>query len=181
MPRADDRRRLDLLSNSARIPLTHETTTLYYNNNETDPIRRLGVATMENSHFSRAIALSMVRTERIRVAIYSAALVITWLYRATDLEIAATAAQVVFSEQVVSRWLRLEWLRSRCDGAYDALYSLFQTMPARPTLHIRVLEHFSYYETSKANAGITLSEKLFARLNDALSREWEEIKTTLGL
>ena len=80
-PRAEDQRRLDLLSNAHGIPLTHEQTTGYYNNDQTDPLKRLGVAVMENSHFSRAIALEMAKTERINVFVYLALFVIVLLYR----------------------------------------------------------------------------------------------------
>ena len=180
-PWAADERRLDLLSNAYGIPLTHEQTTGYYNNNETDPLRRLGVAVLENSHFSRAIALAMLKRERIQMAVYVILLLVILLNRSTDLAIAATAALVVFSEHILSRWLRLEWLRARCNTTYKCLYALFQSAPARTTLHAHALQWFAFYETSKSNAAITLSPKVFAKLNPRLSKEWEEIKITLGL
>ncbi|MEI6069728.1 MAG: hypothetical protein WCP96_20510 [Methylococcaceae bacterium] len=180
-PRAEDQRRLDLLSNAHGVPLTHEQTTGYYNNDQTDPLKRLGVAVMENSHFSRAIALEMAKTERIKVFVYLALFAIVLLYRNTDLVIAVAAAQAVFSEQIVSRWLRLEWLRVRCDNTYTHMYSIFQTSPNRSTMNAKVLEYFTFYETGKANAGIMLSTKVFQKLNPSLSIEWEKIKTTLNI
>jgi hypothetical protein len=181
MPIALDERRIDLLSHAYSIPLTHEQTTGYYNSNETDPLKRLGVHVMENSHFSRAIALTMAKTERVKVGIYSLILVVVWLNRSTDLVIAATAAQVVFSEQILSHWLRLEWFRIRCNTTYKHLYALFQGDPVKATLHAQALEWFAFYEAGKSNSGITLSEKIFQRSNDVLSREWEQIRATLKL
>ncbi|WP_139559625.1 hypothetical protein [Methylotetracoccus oryzae] len=180
-PRAEDQRRLDLLSNAHGVPLTHEQTTGYYNNDQTDPIKRLGVAVMENSHFSRAIALEMAKTERLKVLIYLAAFVIVLLYRNTELAVAATAAQAIFSEQILSRWFRLEWLRIRCDDTYKHLYSVFQASPNRSTMNARVLEFAMFYETGKANAGIMLSAKVFQKLNPSLSMEWDRIKATLKI
>ncbi|MDI3561766.1 hypothetical protein [Bradyrhizobium sp. Arg816] len=39
----------------------------------------------------------------------------------------AVAAQIVFSEQIVSRWLGLEWLRRECERTYDDVYRQFQS------------------------------------------------------
>ncbi len=179
-PTALDQRRADLLSNAYRVPLTHEQTTGYYNNDENDSLRRLGFEVLENSHFSRNIALKMAKTERIKVVIYAIALVAMWLNRSTDLAIAATAAQVIFSEHIVSNWFRLEWFRIRCNTTYEHLRALFQSAPTGATLHAQVLKWFAFYETSKSNSGITLSSEVFAGANESLSREWEEIKNSLN-
>jgi hypothetical protein len=178
---AADERRLDLLSYAYSVPLTHDQTTGYYNNNETDPIRKLGVAVLENSHFSRAIALRMLTRERIQAAVYVVLLLVFSLKRSTDLAFAATAALVVFSEHILSRWLRLEWLRARCDTTYNALYALFHSVPPRSKLHPQALQWFAFYETSKSNAAITLSPKVFQKLNPTLSAEWDAIKKKLNL
>lgn len=180
-PRAEDQRRLDLLSNAHRIPLTHEKTVGYYNNEQADPIKRLGAIILENSHFTRAIGLEMCRNERLKVSGYVLAFLIAILYRQTDLAVASAAAQAVFSEQLLSRWFRLEWLRHRSDTTYNNLYSLFQAAPPKATMNVKVLEIFAFYETSKANAGIMLSGKIFSKLNPSLSAEWDRIKTTLKL
>jgi hypothetical protein len=180
-PRAEDQRRLDLLSNAHRIPLTHEKTVGYYNNEQADPIRRLGAIILENSHFTRAIALEMCRAERIKVDVYILAFVVAILFRQTDLAIASTAAQAVFSEQILSRWFRLEWLRNRSDATYNSLFALFQSSPSKATLQVKVLEMFAFYETGKANAGVMLSANTFLRLNPTLSAEWDKIRAVLKL
>ena len=180
-PRAEDKRRAELISNSSGVALTHERTSGYYNNEQLDPTRRLGAALLENSHFSKAIALEMMKFERLKVAAYAALFLVLLLNRTTDLAIASTAAQAVFSEQIISRWLRLEWFRTRCDGTFSQLYSLFQSDPNKTILYAKILELFAYYETSKSNAGVTLSSKIFRELNPKLSAEWDEIKLTLKI
>lgn len=51
---------------------------------------------------------------------------VTWsicvLNRQTDLGIVVAASQAVFSEQVVSKWLRLEWQRIRFEKTYDDVF-----------------------------------------------------------
>ncbi len=180
-PRAEDMRRKDLLSKAFSVPLTHEQTTGYYNNNQTNPIRFLGVAYMENSFFSKAVLLKMAKWERLKISIYITCFLIAVLNRSTDLAFAATAAAAIFSEQILSRWFRMEWLRSRCESTYNDLNSLFQSSPNSTTLQAKVLEAATFYETGKANAAITLSESVFFKLNPTLSNEWERIKKMLGL
>ncbi|WP_159006259.1 hypothetical protein [Bradyrhizobium sp. S69] len=180
-PSAEDGRRAELISNASNVALTVEKTEGYYNNAETDPIRRLGVIIMENSHFSKAIALKMLHWERVRIGAYVVLFLAAVLYRKTDLAIASTAAQAVFSEQLLSRWLRLEWFRMRCQSVYSQAYALFQSSPSKRVLFAKVIELFGLYETGKANAGIALSSKLFFENNDALSREWDQIKSALKL
>lgn len=184
IPSGEDQRRLDLLSNATKIPMTHESTVGYYNNDETDPIRRLGVSTLENTFFTKAVCLEMLRPQRILMVLYVAVLIVCWLRRSTDFEIAAVVAQIVFSEQLLARWFRLEWLRVRSARVYKALYDLFQTTRKGQTggkLHAHALQQFSYYEATKAIAGITLSSRIFERLNPNLSREWDKVRAQLDL
>jgi hypothetical protein len=180
-PRALDSRRLDLLSYSYQVSLNVEKTSGYYNNNLKDPAPKLGAAILENSLFSKRIISHMLHSERTKVIFYLTFLVVASLYRANDLAIAATGATAVFSEQVVARWARMEWFRYRCEVTYDRLFSLFQTSPSKEVFQARTIEAFAYYETSKANAGVLLSDKIFHKLNAEISAEWDKIRQILAL
>lgn len=180
-PRAEDMRRKDLLSKASGFPLTHIKTQGYYNNDEQTSIRFLGASIMESSYFSARILLMMVRYERIKIATYVLLFVIALLNRRTDLALAATAAVAIFSEQILSQWIRMEWLRSRCESSYDSLYGLFQNMPKKELFEAKVLELIFIYETSKANASITFSDRIFQKNNEKLSSEWNEIKKSLKI
>jgi hypothetical protein len=100
-------------------------------------------------------------------------------FRNTDLVIIPIAAQAVFSEQLLSRWLRLEWLSHRCGTIYTRLYDLFQAPPAARIRNARIVDALTAYETSKASAGIALSSPIFHRLNPRLSNEWKKILAAL--
>lgn len=54
-PRAHEGRVADLLSNTFKIAMVDEPSVGYFNNNKTDPIRRLNAATMENAFFGKNI------------------------------------------------------------------------------------------------------------------------------
>lgn len=182
-PRAEDKRRQDLLSNSFSVALIHDQSTGYYNNDETNPFKRLGAALLENSLFSKTIALEMLKWERARTAIYVVIWIVAALNRTTDLGLAAAMAQAVFSEQLISKWIRLEWLRMRFERVYESLFALFQTTTNfnRENVRAHVIEIFGNYETGKAYGGVNLSSKIFNRLNPSVSEEWERIRSALKL
>ena len=119
--------------------------------------------------------------ERAKVIAYATLWLICMLNRQTDLGIVVAASQAVFSEQVLSKWLRLEWLRIRFEKTYDDVYRLFQAKPVVTKFNAMTLESLGMYETAKANGAVTLSSKLFHRMNDDLSKEWEQIKINLGI
>ena len=180
-PRAEDKRRQDFFSSAYGVGLTHERTEGYYNNGFVEPIQRMAAQVLENSHFSKAIALRMARFERAKVSIYALVWLTCLLNRQTDLDIVVAASQAVFCEQVVSRWLRIEWLRIRFEKTYDDVYRLFQSRPPASKFNAMALDSIGMYETAKASGAITLSSRLFRGLNDQLSAEWERIKMELKI
>ncbi|MCR4304813.1 MAG: hypothetical protein NUV63_11430 [Gallionella sp.] len=180
-PRADDKRRQDLLSNSFSVAITHEQTVGYYNNTQTNPLKRLCVSLLENSFFSKNVTLAMAHDERIKIALYALIWVIALLNRSTDLALIVSIAQAIFSEQIISRWIRLEWLRMRFERVYENLYRLVQTTSDfdKDEFRVRVIEAYGEYETGKGYGGVTLSAKVFEQLNSTLSSEWDQIRQML--
>lgn len=106
-PRAEDKRRQDFFSSACNVNLIHQQTDGYYNNDFKDPIKRMAAQVLENSLFSKEIALRMARRERVKVGVY----VLIWLVllhnRRTELGWVVTASQAVFSEQILSKLFRL--------------------------------------------------------------------------
>lgn len=180
-PRAEDKRRKDFLTNAYEVNLTHERTVGYYNNDFTEPTKRIAAQVLENSLFSKTIAGRMVTTERIKAAAYAAVWLAALLNRNTDLGVVVAAAQAVFSEQILSRWLRLEWLRMRFEKTYDDVYTLFQSQPSAAKFAAQTLHSLTLYETSKATAAITLSSRIFEEVNSAVTIEWQHVKKALGI
>lgn len=180
-PRAEDKRRQDFFSSACNVGLIHQQTDGYYNNNFEDPMKRMAAQSFENSFFSKEIALRMAHHERLKVALYALIWLILLHYRRTDLSWIVAATQAIFSEQILSKWLRLEWLRIRFEKAFDDFYKLFQSRPPVAKFNAFALEGMAMYETAKANAAINLSSKIFDDLNERLSAEWESIKATLKM
>ncbi|MBY5502348.1 hypothetical protein HFO82_27540 [Rhizobium leguminosarum] len=181
--RAHSNRVADFVSNAFSVPLVASPSEGYYNTTATEPFLRMGASVLENTLFTKSILKRMLRFERGRMCLY----VFAWLgaafNRSTDLEILAVVAQVLFSEELVSRWIRMEWLRSRVERLYDDLYALLQSTTnfESKEFRARVIEGLIRYETSKAQAGLSLSTRLFKKLDADLSRQWSALANQLGI
>ncbi|WP_035710259.1 hypothetical protein [Bradyrhizobium genomosp. I (2014)] len=181
--RAHSSRSSDFVSNAFVVPLGPNPSHGYYNTSAKDPFLRIAASVLENTLFTKSILKKMLHFERARISIYGVVWLWAAFYRATDLELIAAAAQVLFSEQLLSRWIRMEWLRSRVEGLYDDLYALIQsTSDIRDKrFQARVINALIRYETSKAQAGLSISSRIFKALNADLSSKWRSISGQLGL
>lgn len=181
IPRAEDKRRQDFFSNACGVPLVHETTVGYYNNDLTEPVQRVAAQLLENSLFSKNIARIMAKRERALVGIYGFIYLLIVFNRGTDLELIAVISQIIFSEQAISRCVRLEWLRMRFEKTYDDVFRMFQSKPDNASFLAQTLDSLVSYETAKATAGITLSSKIFDQSNTTFMQEWDCIKKKLNI
>ena len=175
--RAHDKRNSDFVSNAFGVALIADTSEGYFNNSELDPIRRMAYATLENALFSKTILQRMLRRERVTVASYAVIWMLALLNRATDLALVTAIAQVIFSEEIVSRWIRMEWLRARVERVYDDVYGAIQASGGKSSreFRARVVDYLLRYETSKSQAGLSLSSKVFDQINQELSDEWARV------
>ena len=181
VPRAEDKRRQDFFTSACDVGLTHEQTDGYYNNDFTKPIERMAAQLLENSLFSKSITLHMARAERIKVIVYAGVWLVCLFNRQTDLGVAVAVTQAIFSEQVLSKSIRLEWLRMRFEKSYDEVYRLFQSRPKGEKFNAMTLDSLGMYETAKASGAVVLSSKVFEELNPTLSQEWDRIKAALRI
>ena len=87
LPFAEKKRRRQLLSNAFDTPITQESTSLYYNNEFSPSIAKLGANVMENALFSKSITEKMLPRKRLINIFY----VLIWLFivlsRQTNLEV----------------------------------------------------------------------------------------------
>jgi hypothetical protein len=181
-PRAHDARLADFLSNAFSVPLTHERTRGYYNNEEDDPFRKIGIQVMENTWFTQELVRIMCHRERAAIAVWIIAWLVAVLNRATPIDLIVACSLVLFSEELLSRLLRLEWFRSRVEKGHATLYRLFQSKPSEgPAFAAAVVEALVIYENAKSSSGVTVSSKLFEQNNQRLSGEWDKIRDSLAI
>jgi hypothetical protein len=177
-PRAQLRRYQDFVSHAYDRALSHRQSRAYYNNSCPAGPRRVAAQVLESSFFSNAILTKMAGWERGRILIYVCLWVIAVLNRNTDLAVIPIAAQILFSEQILSRWLRLEWLRGECERIYDDLFRLFQS---KGEVDVVALEMLGRYEMAKSTAVISMSSKIFEQNRERLNTGWEQVRATLKL
>lgn len=180
-PRAEAARRKDFVSNTFGFDLIRERTAGYYNNAETEPLKRMGLSLLENIYFTKTILQKMAPGARAKALLYFLLWICVALWRDTPLDVVATAAQVLFSEEIVARALRLEWARMKAEELYETMHRLFQSRPAADRLAAYSIDAFVEYESCKSVSAILQPSQLFDRLNPKLTAEWEEIKKSLGL
>ncbi len=179
-PRAHDARLADFLSNAFSVPLTHERTRGYYNNEEDALFRKCGIQVVENSWFTKELLRMMCHRERAVLAAWLVVWLIALLNRVTPMDWIVAGSLVLFSEELLSRFLRLEWFRSRVEKVYATLYRLFQAKPQEsPAFAAAIVEALVLYENAKSSSGVTVSSSLFDKNNKRLSAEWEEIRASL--
>jgi hypothetical protein len=163
--------------------LTNEETIGYYNNDQTNPLKRLAASIMESTFFTREIVRKMLVGQRAKTLGYLAVYVIVISIRTTNLELLTVAAQVLFSEDIISRLLRMEWLRLRSEQVYENFHRLFSSKQpfSRAAAQSHAIDLFSFYETTKATAAILLSSPVFHKHNARLTQEWDQIRARLGI
>ncbi|MEH2223151.1 hypothetical protein [Nostoc sp.] len=183
VPRAELMRRKNLLSDSFGVPLSHEHTSLYYNNSFSPSVQRLGANTMENALFSKEIASKMLGRKRVIILGYLLGWFFAFSLRYDNLQLLMWITQLVFSAEIISEWLKLEILRFRHERTYEELYYHFLHKIGQDSSRAiaNVLNALVNYEAAKSNAGILLSTKDFQELNPILSNRWKKICQELDI
>lgn len=100
------------------------------------------------------------------------------LWRHTELNWIAVAAQAVFCEQILSRFFRFERLKSECERIYEDQYKLLQS---KRLVDVFAQEGAGRYEIWKAVASLPTSPTLFDQHNERLNEEWNMIRAALKI
>lgn len=180
-PRAADARRKDIIGNSFGINFDHIRVVGYYNNDESEPFRRMGLSVLENTFFTKSILAAMAPKIRIQTALLMIGWLALALFRETPILVVAVTAQIAFSAEILERWWRVEWLRAKCEGLYESFLQLFQSNLSSDNFSAYIVRMFGEYECAKSVSDVLLDEKIFVRDNSRLSNEWEQVKSNLPL
>lgn len=183
IPKAENKRRMQMLSDSFDVALSHEKTQMYYNNLFPASFNRLGANTMENSLFSSRIAAKMLDKKRLVIGGYLVIWFIVVSSQYNNLDVLTWLTQLVFSGEIIAQWLNLEFLRCRHERTYDRLHDHFLHSVGSDTSagKASILNYFAEYESAKASAGLLLSTKVFNELNPSLTEEWRQVRQDLKM
>jgi len=180
-PRAEHMRRRDFFGKAWAVSFGQHETDGYYNNEATSPARRAAAQLLENTLFSKAIALRLARQQRWLFGTYAIAWLAVLHWQETPFNWVVIATQVLFGEQMLSRWLRVEWLKSHFEQTFNDIYDLFQSRPSEQYFEARTVLLISDYEVAKAVAGVCLPSRIFENVNEHLSKEWALLRGRLGV
>jgi len=183
VPKAEHIRRQQMLSNAFGTSLTHEQTALYYNNDYSPSMKRLGANAMENSLFSKEIAERMLIKSRFIICGYIICWIVAFSLRHNNLELLTWITQFVFSGEIIVQWLSLEVLRFRHQRTFELLHAHFlhEIGGGSPKAVATILDAFVSYEAAKSSAGLLLSTRVFEDLNHSLTLKWEQIRKDLNM
>lgn len=181
LPRAEQKRRQDFLGHALGVSLTPENTEGYYNTVLNEGPKKVAVQLLENTFFTKELMQRVAHRQRATVVVYVIAWIAIVALRETDFGIILAVTQFVFSEQIISKWIRIEWLRSTAERVHGSTYRLLQSGISAKQLLPHALDDFVAYETAKATAGVVIPSKLFDELNNQLSASWDNIRSRLNV
>lgn len=183
IPSVEEKRRVHLLSKSFDVPLDYEITQKYYNNHIEPSISKLGAHIFENSLFAKEVTARMCTIERGKILLYVGIWVVSLIIRTVNLEFIAIISQTLFTSTLLTKWLKLEYLRFKNEQIYKSLYDLFLLRRDNDAtrLSAKFLECFVLYESTKAYSGIKQSSRIFNEINDTYTKEWNRIKEKLNI
>jgi hypothetical protein len=183
IPSIEGKRRVHLISESLDVPLDYEVTNMYYNNNIEPSIVKLGAHIFENSLFAKEVTARMCSKERIKIFVYATIWMVSLTVRTVDLELVGIISQTLFASTLLTKWLKLEYLRNKNEQIYKCLYDLFLFQRDNEDVRFsaKILDCFVSYEAAKAYSGSKQSSKIFFEINDTYTAEWEQIKEKLNI
>jgi hypothetical protein len=180
-PRAEDSRRKDLFTDAFDVPLTANPSEEYYNSSQPPGLRRMLASVMESSFFTAKITGTMLTWQRTKILVYFGLWIVAVMNRAADIGTLAIIVQALFSEQIFSKHIRLEWLQRRSEAIYSKAHSLFLQKSSTKHFMACSLEILCEYETAKASASIVLSSRIFNRDNPEITAQWDAVRSKLSL
>ena len=172
---AENERRKTLISNAYGSELTDKKTIGYYNNNEKNSIKKLGVNVFESIFFTKSNTIIMIKQNAVRIIID----VIIWLVIILimkDKNIVLCITQSIFSSEILISYLKLLYFNSKVNGIYNKLFTLFITNKYSSKNESQLLECAFEYECLKSSAHILLSTSNFNKNNKKWTANWESIK-----
>lgn len=175
---AENERRKTLLSNAYGIELTDKKAIGYYNNNEKNSLKKLGVNIFESSFFTKNNTNIMVKQNSVKFIID----VILWLIivlMMKDKNVTLCITQSIFSSEILIGYFKLLYFNNKVNGVYNKLFTLFITNKYSSKNKSQLLEYSFEYECLKSSNHILLSSKNFAKNNVKWTTDWEYIKNKI--
>lgn len=176
--KAEAKRRDDFFDNSLNTSHSEENSNEYFtNDNITPSIKKMGVNCFENSFFTKSVSAKMLKP----MIINSIVVFLLFLILAiTNNHLFVTALQIALPYTIIQQTIRLFVFHNRIENICKRFRQIFTTHNKK-TITKSILHNVSSYETTLSWACIKLDSKLFDKMNDELSENWNKIKTKCNI
>lgn len=171
---AEDERRKTLLSNAFSKDLSLKQTKGYYNNNEKNSIKKLGINAFESTLFSKNTSKKMLINEGIKFTIVFIIWII-FMINNEDINLMVLITQTIFSAEILVNLIKLCYFFFKSNDLYNQFYRMFIANEYNESQTALLLEYVFEYECMKNYCHILLSEKIFEIDNPTLKKEWAKI------
>ena len=179
---AENLRRLDLIDNSFGTRLSEKKSKDYYTNDDIKyGYKKVGVNNFESAFFTYRILKESINKERIKVGIIAILFFILAVYGYDKIFILVLQLSIPFS--LISRLYKTEVLYCGSKSVCDNYRSIFDKADELNEIkfHAEIIKNLLVYESNLAWSSILLDDKTYHKLNESLSKEWDEIKVEYGL
>ncbi|ORX75833.1 hypothetical protein BCR32DRAFT_249217, partial [Anaeromyces robustus] len=125
---AENERRKSFIKESFNVNITKRVTHKYYNNEEKDSVKKMGINCFENLFFTKYIAKKMLVTESLKVFIIVLLHTIL-LIQVKDLELLVLITQTVFSSEYLFKYIKFVYFIVQVSRIYAKMFDMFITNP----------------------------------------------------
>lgn len=179
---AENLRRLDLIDNSFGTRLSEKKSKDYYTNDDIKyGYKKVGVNNFESAFFTYRILKESINKERVKVGIIAILFFLLAIYGYDKVFILVLQLSIPFS--LISRLYKTEVLYCGSKSVCDNYRSIFDKAAELNEIkfHAEIIKNLLVYESNLAWSSILLDDKTYHKMNDSLSKEWDEIKDEYGL
>ncbi len=177
-PPADRKRRRLLIQDAIGSALTTDKQNLYWNNRESQSVRRLLMNLAENTFFVPRMLRAELGNQIALALVFSIGLLISIRFGTAEV-VELFAVLLVFSEVILGKLVRMVWTLIRVKHLHiDIIAALRDRAPTTTDAIGRTLFLLGEYEYIKARGGYRASDHTFAQLNPVLTKQWNTYRDT---
>lgn len=171
--KAESLRNLDFIDNSFNTKFAQKNSSGYYSNDEIEVgILKMGINNFENTFFTKNVSAKMFNKE-LKKFIIVILLILVCILTSTKFFIVASQLALPFA--IIQQTVKLYIYHCRVEVIFYNYKELF-SKANQDDIVPNIIKNVINYEKILSWAGIPLDSKIFNKLNDNLSNEWNIIK-----
>lgn len=185
-PEAENVRRRDFFQNSFGNKFIDDPSVGYFTNDSLPKgVYKMGVNLFENLFFTTAISKEMAKKELLKSAGFSTAFALFAFEGFSRTEkFSLPFLQTFLSITILGGAAKILFFYSKNKALLEKARELFTGIPfkSKPAEYVGYcLKLYADYEANLAWGGILLDGKVYKKLNPILSKQWEKVKSDLGI